>query len=68
MYAAVLKIDLNNKLQYVQKQAYEKCQARLNAKSHSVLKITLKAFQCYKILLNSSFHVLLVDQDLECRS
>ena len=45
MCAAVLKIDLNNKLQSVQKQAYEKCQARLNEKSQSVLKITLKAFQ-----------------------
>ena len=43
--AAVLNIDLNNNPQSVQKQAYEKCQTRLNEKSHRVLKITLKAFQ-----------------------
>ena len=45
MSAAVLKIDLNNNPQSVQMQAYEKCQTRLNEKSHRVLKITLKAFQ-----------------------
>ena len=47
---------------------YEKCQTRLNEKSHSILKITLKAFQWYKIVLNSSFHFLLIDQSLECWS
>ena len=66
MCVAVLKIDLNNKPQSVQKQAYEKCQTQLNEKSHRVLKITLKAFQCYKIVLNSSFHVLRVYQNLDC--
>ena len=30
MCAAVLNIDLNNNPQSVQKQAYEKCQTRLN--------------------------------------
>ena len=45
----------NNKLQHVQKQAYEKCQTRLNEKSHRLLKIALKAFQWYKIILNSPF-------------
>ena len=45
MCAAVLNIDLNNNLQSVQKQAYEKCQTSLNEKSDRVLKITLKAFQ-----------------------
>ena len=45
MCVLVLKIDLNNKPQSVQKQAYEKCQTSLNEKSDRVLKITLKAFQ-----------------------
>ena len=45
MCAAVLEIDLLDKPQSVQKQAYEKCQTSLNEKSDRVLKITLKAFQ-----------------------
>ena len=54
MCAAVLKIDLKNNPQSVQKQAYEKYHGQMNEKFHRVFKTTPKAYQSLTMIQNSS--------------